>query len=348
MDDMKAKGKNFAGTNEQPPPEKTTKTASKNSTPDNPTHKNPEPDKQPNQNHTVTKKQDPIAEQSTRKIELIPIESIKPNPNQPRKNLNEETIKELAASIEANTLIQPILVHRNEDKTHTLIAGQQRLAAVSKLGHETIEAIITTSGNDEDNVILAMTENLQRSDLSKLEEADCYDALRENFKLSEQKIAKRIGKSREYVAKIRQLKKFSPEVKKLLKEEKTKYTNLAALERLKKDHPESFKALSQEETITAKLIEQFTNNPGQPGQNKKREKPAAPELDYNDINILAVTCQSDSLTDKNKHKTEDENTKRVIIKILELMPDKTQAAAAILLARKVTAKREKELLFPPE
>ena len=364
IDDMKAKGKTMPLSDSTKGKEGTKKSATDDENtasvhaPDknikHPAHEpaNETPETTPTEQHAApatAKDADNKADSPETQIHIIPVIDIKPNPLQPRKTLLKENIDTLAESIKINGLIQPILIHRTNNK-YTLIAGQQRLAAVKQLGHDTIQALVTTKGTDEDNVFLAMTENLQRTDLSKLDEADCYDMLANDLKLSDLKISKRIGKSRSYIQNIRQLKKLSPEVQKLLREEKTKYTNLEKIEKLKQQNPDAFNALAREDTITSKQIDELINSPRniQQAQPETTEKPPIPDLNDDEINNLAVSCQRASLSGKPKVKAQDDNTRQVIERILELMPDKTQAATAIMHARKFTIKREKELLFPPE
>lgn len=129
----------------------------------------------------------------------IALEEIKPNPNQPRKTLGEESIRELAASIEAIGLIQPIVVVRRAEH-YTIIAGERRYQAHVLLGRKTISCIVRPASKEEqEELLLALTENVQREDLKPVEEARAIKSAMEVNDLSQVKIAKQLGKSRKYV-----------------------------------------------------------------------------------------------------------------------------------------------------
>ena len=108
----------------------------------------------------------------TRKLVELPVASIVPNPNQPRKSFDEDSIAELAKSIEQVGLIQPLMVRMN-GQGYELIAGERRLRAVKSLGYETVSCIVCADMKEEDSAIAAVIENLQREDLDFFEEAEC-------------------------------------------------------------------------------------------------------------------------------------------------------------------------------
>ncbi len=128
------------------------------------------------------------------RVTEIPLKEIIANRYQPRKKFNDESIKGLAASIKENGIIQPILVHKVE-KGYELIAGERRLRAAAFLKMQTIPSIIKTIQRFE-ALELALVENIQREDLNPIEEANAYRLLREEFKLTHDVIAKRVGKNR--------------------------------------------------------------------------------------------------------------------------------------------------------
>jgi ParB family chromosome partitioning protein len=126
----------------------------------------------------------------------IPIEKIIPNPRQPRSFFNEEHLAELAASIKEHGIIQPLLVSRNpNDDLYTLIAGERRWQAC-KIANLTVVPAIVRQTTDQQKLELALIENIQRQDLNALEEANAYRHLSEDFNLSHEVIAARVGKSR--------------------------------------------------------------------------------------------------------------------------------------------------------
>jgi len=124
---------------------------------------------------------------------------IRPNRYQPRRKMDPEAISELASSIEAQGLIQPVVVNDGGDGTYELISGERRLRAVKKLGWKTVPAIIRRVGRSE-LLEITLVENLQREDLNPIEEASGYQRLSEEFKLTQAQIAERVGKDRATVA----------------------------------------------------------------------------------------------------------------------------------------------------
>lgn len=138
---------------------------------------------------------------------LIEVDKISPNPQQPRRNFDEEGLKELAGSIREFGLLQPIVVSKLEKETETgtqveyqLIAGERRWLAAKMLGLERIPAIIRSVDLDRERLELAVVENIQRADLDPIEAARAYAKLQDQFRLTQREIAARIGKSREVVA----------------------------------------------------------------------------------------------------------------------------------------------------
>jgi len=125
----------------------------------------------------------------------VPVEAVLPNPKQPRVDFDTETITALAASIEAVGLLQPIVVRRVGDG-YVLVAGERRLRAVKQVGHSTIAAVIRDETDDRANLTEALVENLQREDLSVLEEAAAFSELLEEYGLTHDEIGKHVGKSR--------------------------------------------------------------------------------------------------------------------------------------------------------
>ena len=145
------------------------------------------------------------------KVVDIPLEEIKKNPYQPRTVFNEEKLNELKESIEKNGLLQPIVV-KKAVKGYYIIAGERRFRAYELLGKKTIPAIIKEM-SDEEMMIFAVLENLQREDLSSLEEAESYKNLMDKMELTQEELAKKLGKSRPYIANSLRLLKLPVEIK---------------------------------------------------------------------------------------------------------------------------------------
>src|SRR3972149_1179162 len=125
----------------------------------------------------------------------LAVELIKPNPRQPRLKFQEEELAELAASIREHGVIQPLIVLPNGDGTFILIAGERRWQAAKKAGLPTVP-VITRQANNQELLEIALIENVQREDLNAMEEAEAYRQLVEDFGLSHEAVAKRVGKSR--------------------------------------------------------------------------------------------------------------------------------------------------------
>lgn len=153
-------------------------------------------------------------------VQYLDINTIAPNPFQPRKTFHEEALRDLASSIKEFGVIQPLLV-RGMQEHYELVAGERRLRA-SKLAGLTEVPVIVKELNDKEMAELAMIENLQREDLHFLEEAEGFHQLLLNFGFTQDELAKRMGKSQSTVAnKLRLLKLSQPVLKQLLKADLT-------------------------------------------------------------------------------------------------------------------------------
>jgi len=144
--------------------------------------------------------------QDERGFFLCPIDSISPNPYQPRQSFSDADLKELADSIKEKGVIQPILVSRKKDGLQ-LIAGERRWRAAQKAGLDTIPAWIRDVSPSE-ALELALVENLQRKDLNPIEEASAYQELMKRFNLTQEAVSTRIGKDRSTVANLLRLLKL--------------------------------------------------------------------------------------------------------------------------------------------
>jgi ParB family chromosome partitioning protein len=137
---------------------------------------------------------------------LIPVEQIIPNPNQPRKTFEDESLTELSESIRTFGVIQPIQVRKVDNKLYELVSGERRLRASRLAGMQEIPAIEVTI-SDKDSAVIAIIENVQREDLSFFEEAESYRQLIKYYDMTQEQVAALIGKSQSFVAnKIRLLK----------------------------------------------------------------------------------------------------------------------------------------------
>lgn len=150
-------------------------------------------------------------------MEEIPIGSLEPNPFQPRSHMEEARLAELAASIRESGLVQPILVRRLGDGRHQIIAGERRWRAAQRLGLPTVPVVVREVP-DERLLELALVENIQREELTAIEEAQAYERLLGEFRLTQEEVARRVGRDRSTVANTVRLLKLPPEVRRMLVE----------------------------------------------------------------------------------------------------------------------------------
>ena len=172
-------------------------------------------------------------------VQTIQLAHIRPNPYQPRKEFRAEELADLEASLRASGLLQPITVRRAAGQGYELIAGERRFRAATRLGWTEIPAVVKDV-DDRTLLVLAMIENLQRTDLNPLEEAEGYQRLIEEFQLTQQQVADAIGKDRSTVANMLRLLNLPPSVRRMLQESQ-----------LTLGHARALLALGEERAITA-------------------------------------------------------------------------------------------------
>jgi len=154
----------------------------------------------------------PKAHPVTRMIQTIPIEHIKPSPFQPRQHFRVEEIEELAASIQKNGLLQPIICRKNKENIYEIVAGERRWRAMKQLGYKDVP-VIERAYSDKEVMAAALVENIQRANLNAIEEAEGYKQLID-IKYTQEDIAKVVGKSRSHVANLLRLLQLPEVVKK--------------------------------------------------------------------------------------------------------------------------------------
>lgn len=147
-------------------------------------------------------------------LEQVPVNNIRPNPYQPREHFDEDSLNELAASIKEVGLLQPVLVRRTPTG-YELVAGERRWRASRRAGLEVVPAIVREVG-DELSLGQALVENLHRQDLNALEEAAAYQQLIEDFHLTHDDVATKVGKSRAAISNTLRLMQLPPGIQKML------------------------------------------------------------------------------------------------------------------------------------
>ena len=184
----------------------------------------------------------PVVEDHGKKYFSCPIEEIRPNKEQPRKTFVNEKLEELAASIREKGIIQPLVVLRREGH-YELIAGERRWRAAQKAGLREVPVVIQDV-SDDTALEMALIENIQREDLNAVEEAEAYHALLERFSLSQEELAKRVGKERSTIANALRLLRLPTEIKRDVAEERISMGHARAL--LTLDDPEEQRAARDE------------------------------------------------------------------------------------------------------
>ncbi|MGE5926605.1 MAG: ParB/RepB/Spo0J family partition protein [Gemmatimonadota bacterium] len=168
----------------------------------------------------------------------LPVAQVRPNPFQPRTRFDETALAELVASIEASGLLQPVVV-RSRNGTYELIAGERRWRAVQQLGWPTVPAVVKDA-DDQTLLTLALIENLQRNDLSPIDEAQGYQRLIDQFKLPQAEVARMVGRNRSTVANLLRLLRLPEPVRAMVHDG-----------RLSEGHARALLALESEREILA-------------------------------------------------------------------------------------------------
>lgn len=192
-----------------------------------------------------TKKIEDINEiEAHEKVQEIPIEQIQTNDNQPRKIFSDESIAELAETISSHGLLQPIIVRRIAEDNYKIIAGERRYRAIKKLQWHKIPAIVKDM-SEKKAASMAVIENLQREGLTAIEEAESYRQLMDLNKITQQELARAIGKSQAFVANKIRLLKLSPLVQRAILQRK-----------ISERHGRCLVAVSEDEQV--KLLKEIT------------------------------------------------------------------------------------------
>lgn len=211
----------------------------------------------------------------------IPVDSIDRNPYQTRTRFDEAALAELAASIAATGVVQPILVRSQPNGRFQLIVGERRLLASKKAGKQTIPAILRQVSNEQ-AMEITIVENLQRTDLNPMEQARAYDRLAREFRLTQEQMAQRTGKDRASVANFLRLLKLPPEVQAKVESGELTFGHARAL--LALENPEAIlkaaqkvAALSMSVRQTESYVQGITN-PDKHKDEKKVKEPLDPNV----------------------------------------------------------------------
>ena len=199
--------------------------------------------------------------ESTDKNEIVQVNlsELRSNPYQPRIYFDEAALEELAASIKEHGVFQPIIVKKSI-KGYDIIAGERRVKASIKAGLKTIPAIIKDF-TDEEMMQIALLENLQREDLSSIEEAKAYRDIINALNITQDELAKRVGKSRSHITNMLGLLRLPLEVKKMINNKKISMGHARVLSKL--ENKEQIEVLANKvinEDLSVRQLEDLTNN----------------------------------------------------------------------------------------
>jgi len=227
----------------------------------------------------------PIEEDKEIKIEEIDIEKIFSRENQPRQKFDEEKLIELADSIKEHGIIQPIILKKT-DKGYEIVAGERRWRAAKIAGLKRIPAVIKEL-NKEKMMEIALIENIQREDLNPLEEANAYKTLMEECGMTQEELAKKIGKSRSFIANTIRLLNLEDEIKEMIIEGKITSGHARAL--LSVEDPVERIRLAKkiaDENISVRDVENIVKQKNERGEKKRKKGKEETKKEMNNLNNI--------------------------------------------------------------
>ncbi len=209
--------------------------------------------------------------------EEIAVGLIEPNPHQPRRRFEEGALAELAASIRARGVVQPLIVRKEEGGRYTLIAGERRLRAAKLAGLASVPAIVRDY-DEEAAAEVALIENLQREDLDPMEEAEAYRRLMSTYGYTQEKLAAAVGKSRPYVANLLRLLALPPSVQEALAAGRLTVGQVRPLLALaSEEEQEALARRIEKENLSSRQAEELVRGKKErKAPKEKAEDPAAP------------------------------------------------------------------------
>ncbi|MFZ0336856.1 MAG: ParB/RepB/Spo0J family partition protein [Terracidiphilus sp.] len=223
----------------------------------------------------------PAAEPEAGKPREIPVDQIDPNPFQTRSQVNQEQLSELAASIAANGVVQPVLVRPLANGRFQLIAGERRWRASQMAGKATVPAMLRQV-SDEQAMEITIVENLQRADLNPMEQARAFERLGREFHMTQEQMAQRTGKERATVANFLRLLKLPTSIQNRVEAGELTFGHARAL--LALDHAEDMEKAAQRITalsMSVRQTETYVQGLIDPSRKSKKEPKAEPPIDPN-------------------------------------------------------------------
>lgn len=221
--------------------------------------------------------QNNAAEAPGRREVEFPIEEIRPNPYQPRKEFDKKALEELSESIKTHGIFTPLLV-RKSVSGYDLITGERRLRAAKMAGLKTVPAI-QVEFTEEQMMEIAILENVQREDLNPIEEAAAYESLIQKLGYTQEKLAERVGKSREYCANIMRLLKLPEDVQSMVVNKQLTMSHVRPLLSLN-DEEEIYEAAEKikKNKMSVREVEAYVRDVNGGGQKKPKKKEKDPMI----------------------------------------------------------------------
>lgn len=215
---------------------------------------------------------------------MIHVEQIQTNPGQPRKIFNEKELEELSQSIKEHGVLQPVILIQKEGGFE-LVAGERRLRACKKLGIERIPAILKRI-TDKEKMIISITENIQRSDLNCVEEALAYFQLMNDFQLTQEEVAKKLGKERSTIANYLRILKLPRYTLSCLQKDLLSFGHAKVLASLKDEkRAEGLTKEVVENSISVRELEERIKNQNLAPEKRHEEKKTSNVSQYDDLKV---------------------------------------------------------------
>ena len=212
-------------------------------------------------------------------VEKIRLSELHANPYQPRKVFDQEALNELAASIKEHGVIQPIIVKKGI-KGYEIIAGERRVKASQLAGLEEIPAIIRDF-NDQEMMEIALLENLQRENLNAIEEATAYKKLQENLNVTQEELAKRLGKSRSHITNMLGILSLPLSIQSMIEKKELTMAHARVLSKLEnKEQQEALAKKIVKDGISVHELENLTSSPQEYTRKNKVTKKTTNEYKY--------------------------------------------------------------------
>lgn len=260
------------------------------------------------------------AEKRSSQVVCLPIDSVRPNPYQPRKSMNKDSLEELTYSIRRYGLMQPVVVRQINDNDFELIAGERRLRACRLAGMCEIPATVMRAGGT-DSAVMALIENIQRENLGYIEEAEAFCSLISEHGITQEELAAKLGKNQSTIANKIRILKLSPQIRDLLKKHNLSERHARALLRISSEKTKLkalnliiSKGLNVEKT--EELVSDILARTQKPEEENSKNKRV-----FTDVRIFSNTIkQAIALMKRSgiaaeSQKTEDENYIEYTIKI---------------------------------